>query len=235
MESPTETLQCLVRQLQLVFIFGGDICHDKANSFSSLSFRSLRGTEKDASGSCPSYERVQAAAAIWHWNPQLTLVPSEGKSNFSNDPSAPAISTVMCAELEQLGVSREKIIEENQAFNTKEQVLNCAQLSQEYSTPRTAILSPFYQFPRISALIHILGKTHAQVANLKEVYFLSMERILMSDECSESWMEYFQTLYAVPEMRETFAKDLLGTAQIYTGFSPFFAGPYRGLPDPLAL
>lgn len=231
----TEALRRLTQQLRTILIFGGDICADNTQMFSTLNFRSLTGTEKDVSGACPSYERIQAGAVLYQWNPQLIFVVSGGKSNLPDISHFPLISTVMKAELEMLGIHTEKIVEENEAFNTGEQVVNCARLVKRLNlSEQLGILCPFYQFPRVLAIMHVLGKETENMAILQEAYFLSMERILMSDD-EKRWGPYFQALYIDLVMRETFAKELLGTGQICTGHSPFFPQSYRNMPDPLAL
>lgn len=225
-----EALMRRVAGLKAVFIFGGDIMPDPT---SPMGWRSLRGLEKDKSGAMPSYERVEAAAALYKMNPALIVVPSGGASNVSGHPDAPTISSVIKAELMVLGVPEAHIVEEPKSFTTREHFEYCPVIAKAHgwTAHEIGILSMFFHFGRIGAGLANLG---AQVEPFKlgETALLSAERILAAED--ESSNARFAALYGSPEMKETLSGEMLGVGQLWSGHSPQYPNPYKGFDDPLS-
>ncbi len=227
-----EALIRTISGLKAVFIFGGDIILADDPAHLGLGWRSLSGLEKDKTGAMPSYERVQAAAALLRVNPALILIPSGGASNVPGQASGPAISSVMKAELVALGVPEAQIIEEPQSFVTRDHFTYCPQIAKAHGwqAHEVGILSMYFHFGRITGGISALGK-EAEPFVLGQTALLSAERILAADD--PSWNERFAALYASPEMTQTLMGEALGTGQLWTGHSPKYPNPFKGFNDPL--
>ncbi len=225
-----EALKKTAGRLKAVFIFGGDIIPDAG---APLGWRSLRGLEKDKSGAMPSYERVEAAAALYKMNPALILVPSGGASNITGHTDAPTISAVIKAELMVLGVPEAHIVEEPKSFTTREHFEYCPAIAkaQGWAAHEIGILSMFFHFGRIGAGLSSLG-AQAEPFKLGETAFLSAERILAAED--ESANARFAALYASPEMKKTLSGEMLGVGQLWSGHSPLYPNPYKGFDDPLS-
>jgi DUF218 domain len=224
-----EVLAKRVNALSAVFIFGGDItCFDGR-------WRSLKGLERDKTGPMPSYERVLAGASLHRMNPRLTLVVSAGRSNLEGSEKAPLIATVMKAELEELGVSSNLIVEEQASFATRDHFINCSVIAQQrgWGATEIGIVSLFWHFGRIAAMMKMMEADIAPFV-LGRTSFLSVERILMSEDGAK-WKPYFTTLYADAAMAKTLSDEAVGTGQLWTGHAPKFGGPYGGFDDPLAV
>jgi len=226
-------LSSLVKRLQAVCVFAADIVPTKEIPYASIGWRSGRGVEPDKTGPMFSYERVLAAAALYRENRLIVLVPSGGYSNLKPGEDNPSISAVVAFELTQLGVPRAAIIEEPTAFDCGEQVVRCAEIMRwkRWEADRVAILAPCWNFARISALIALMPD--AKPFALGTTPFISMERALAAEDAG--WNARFAEWYAMPEVREVFAKDALGTGQLWAGHQPLYPKPYRGFNDPLAL
>ncbi len=233
---PDQALEQVVKSLKAVFIFGGDITPASDPShLGGLGWRSLRGVETDKTGAMPSYERVQAAAVLHQINPKLILVPSGGRTNIGGASHGPPISSVMAAELRELGVPSGVIIEESVAFDTREQVVLCATIARDYGWGRNvAVLSLFIHFGRITAMMRHDGFTHEYTRSLSPdvTRFISVERALAHADAPR-WNAYFKDLYGRPEMIPTLVGETLGTGQLWAGHSPAYPNPFRGFKDPL--
>ena len=228
-----EALVHKVMGLKAVFIFGGDIMPAEDPSYLGIGWRSLRGLVKDKTGSMPSFERVQAAAALYRINPSLVLIPSGGASNVSGQTdNGPTIAAVMKAELIAEGVPEAQIIEEQQSFVTRDHFTYCPQIARAHgwASHEVGVLSMFFHFGRITGGLSALG-TEAEPFMLGQTALLSAERILAADD--ESWNERFAALYASPEMAQTLVGEALGTGQLWTGHSPKYPNPFKGFGDPL--
>lgn len=227
-----ENLTRRVRDLRVVLILGGDICRaEDPRYLDGLGWRSIRGLERDKTGPMPSYERVQAGAVLWQMNKELIFVPSGGMTNLPNEEGkSPAISTVMAKELRALGVPFQRIVEENDSYNSFEQLTNCARIvrEREWDFLEIGILTVFFHFGRVAAM---LGQADFWPLGPDNITFLSAERVLAAD--SKEWNEYFRSLYASPEMQVTLAGEAMGTGQLLTGHSPRFPHPFKGFDDPL--
>lgn len=224
-------LRVLLQQLKVVCVFAGDIVPTHEPPYTS-GWRSGRISEVDKTGPVFSYERVLAAAAVWRMNQELILVPSGGNTNIPGRTSSP-IATVVAFELTQLGVPRSAIIEEPRAFFAHEQLTNCsAKVREEGWLPESvAILAPCWQLPRICGMLAHMRDTVKPFA-LGVTPFISMERALAAED--PAWNARFAEWYATPEAREMFAKEALGTGQLWAGHQPKYPNPFRGFADPLA-
>jgi hypothetical protein len=235
-----KVLLAKVKKLRYLFIFTGDIAKTTENE---LGWRSLRGVEKDKTGGSPSYERVLAGVALWRMNPELVLVPSGGATNLlvpsvgagdlgATDES-PTIASVVSLELQSLGVPLPSIVEEPKAFNTQQQVRECADLAEllGWKPEEIGILAPIFQIPRITAMIANMDHTHP--FHVGTTTLISMERVLASED-AEKWNAYFKDLYARPEMVATLIGEAIGTGQLWAGHSPKYPRPFSGFKDPLA-
>jgi hypothetical protein len=222
------------QDLRVVFIFGADI--EQAENPDHLGGLGWQSSRKDKTGPCQSYERVQAAAVLWQMNNSLILVPSGGRTTVEGVGDSPAISTVMSAELVALGVPEDNIVEEPLGENTWGQVVHCATMMRDHSwfLDSVAILAPFWQFPRILAMI-ARGNMSSVLpfggTGTKETMLLSMERVLAADDLA--WDSRFKQMYATSEMQAMFASEAQGAGQILAGHSPRFPNSYPGFDDPL--
>ncbi|MCC6290759.1 YdcF family protein [Candidatus Nomurabacteria bacterium] len=230
-----DQLFVLAKKLQAVCIFTGDIVPTDEPRYKEVGgFRSSYGLESDATGPVFSYQRVLAAANLWDLNRLLKIVPSGGPTNIAGKENV-TISDVVSFELTRmLGVSRDSIVEEPRASNTMEQVMYCGDkvLEQGWSSPRVAILAPCWQFPRISAML-TLTRHHRSPLLPGVTQFVSMERVLAAFD--PKWNDIFVEWYSDSKAREMFAKEALGTGQLWTGHQPQYPGPFRGFDDPLTI
>jgi len=225
----------LAKRLDVVFIFCGDICPKKeGEDYPSFEgWRSTRGLEADKTGPVFSYERGLAAARLWQMNNKLILIPSGGATNVEGCGKRPFISSVVRFELENLGVSPESILEEDQAFNTHQQVVLCDRMAmrENWNRRRVAILAPCWQLGRILAMIAYSDDLEVFKARLTQL--ISMEMVLSAID--ETRRGRFLEAYADPRAREMFALEALGAGQVCGGFQPPHPYPYPGFPHPLLM
>jgi len=219
-----------VQRLSAVYIFTADIVPTEDPAYAHLGWRSGRGLEQDKSGPVFSYERVLAAAALYAMNPLITLVPSGGRTTV-DETAKITIASVVAFELTLLGVPHDRIIEEPFAFNAQEQIMQCAKHARlmEWPGERVAFLAPCWQLSRITALLVHLREVEPFGINTT---FISIERALGAQD--PTWNERFKEFYRTPEVLEIFAKEVLGTGQLWAGHQPKYPNPFRGFNDPLA-
>ena len=227
-----QALFACVQELQAVFLFAADVVPSNDPLYACFrGWRSGRGLEADKTGPVFSYERVLAAAALYRMNPSLVIVPSGGYTNADHIQNVP-ISTVIAFELGQLDIPQTSIIEEPLASNTFGQVVQCAAVARKHRwlADRVAILAPFWQFARITGMIAHMHDIEPFA--LGTTRLISMERALAAEDAT--WNVRFAEWYATPEVREMFAKEAIGTGQLWTGHQPRYPNPFRGFSDPLA-
>ena len=229
-----EALLSRIRELEVGCVFLGDIKPaENPTHLGGLGWRSLKGTEADKTGGCPSYERVQAAGALHRMNPRLKLIVSGGFTNVGDTKSPVTIAAVAAAELREMGVPAEAIIEESAAFTNWEQILFCSKIIRELGFPaeKVSILQLFFVFNRVTAMIANGKRSEVAPFAIGKTTLLSVERVLAAED--PTWNQYFKGLYATPKVMVTIMGDALGAGQLWTGHQPKYPNPFRGFEDPL--
>ena len=228
-------LEAKVKSLKAVAVFCGDITPaETRDHLNGIGGRSLVGVEGDKTGGCPSYERIQAAAVLYQLNSSLKLIVSGGVSNVDRGAKSPTIAAVSAAELQELGVPKEAIIEEPHAFSNWEQIVRCAKIIREMrlKAEEVGILQLFFVHSRVAPMIALGQKEKVEPFALDRTAFLSAERVLASVD-ADKWNAYFTALYRRWEMTSTILGDAFGGGQLWSGHNPYYPHPFRGFDDPL--
>ncbi|HEY4502103.1 MAG TPA: YdcF family protein [Candidatus Paceibacterota bacterium] len=128
-----------------------------------------RTNQRDREGIVDSSWRIHAAAYLQRQH-RCPLIVSAGTAKVS-DTETIAVSSVMRAELIQLGADPRQITEESSAGNTYEQLVNGARLTSHlHSLAKICILSSEWHLPRIQTMLHAPKEKYPRLPNFAQAY-----------------------------------------------------------------
>ena len=168
----------------------------------------------DKFGPQGDWMRVVAAAYLCR-RPEDFIIVSGGAGQLCDVAGAPPVSSVIKKELIELGVPREKIIEESQSGSTYQQLLELKRLAAELKPEKVIIVSNGWHLPRIRAMIEYC-------AELKEFFqqinfdLISAEKVAIENE-PERWEKIIENAFKSEGMQRRIALEEKGVQDIKEG------------------
>lgn len=150
---------------------GGSVA-DKDPQTGRTIYRSTTYAEGDAFGTLGGYARVEAAAKLAKRYPQA-FVMTTGKEG----PDDVSHANIQAAELQALGVSRDRIVLEESSVNTKTQVDESLRIVRERGWRRVLFVANEYQVDRVKAFVEHLPERPACA-----IAYESAESVLAADD-----------------------------------------------------
>lgn len=202
----------MARGLNLFAVLGGGLKKD-INGWRTTNF-----DEGDNFGVQGDRLRVCAAAFLAKENSKSIVVVSGGRGQWRDVADAPTLSEVLKKELIVLGVSPERIIEENHSNNTYQQLKELSKILNGRDFFKISVISNRYHLLRVGAMIE-------SVPNLKllkdllltgSLALLSAEDVLM-DYDPNSWGDLINRVYSSEAMQKRIELENQGAAQIKAG------------------
>ena len=196
----------MIDQVETIVILGGGLTKGGLGRFKTANF----GEGGDRSGITGDRLRVEAAYCLYQENNQRMVIASGGQSflKFKH----PDISSVIKNELVQLGVPKERIIEENLSDNTYQQLTH---LKDMLKTAGPIILTNRWHLPRVKAMAENIEELKDFYRNLKPKY-LTAEEVLLKHNPSK-WREIIKSAYASKAMQDRLKLEKQGIEQIKKG------------------
>lgn len=196
--------------INIIVIIAGGLAKNSAGGWHSPTFEEGLAFY----GAPGSRERVVAASFLWKENPDAFIAVLGGKGQMKDIPDAPTLAEAISQELVELGVPREKIIEEKESGTTYQQLLALQKISLEHSPEKIIIVSNKYHLPRVEAMVDCAP----ELLELKRFnkQFQPAEEVLIKHE-PDKWKESVDRAYALPEMKELIKKENHGVKQIREG------------------
>ena len=201
--------------LDTIIVMGGGL-KKTANGWRSTYFN-----EGDCFGATGDNIRVLAAAIIYlkakkNGN-NILLIPSGSKGQYKNIVKIPAVSSVLKKELQNLGVSKKDILEDDQSGSTFQTLLFINKLILKNKFGRIGILSNQYHLPRIRAFLEYAPQL--QLKN-RVVSLISAEQILIKYE-PRLWKTKIVTAYRNSAFKKRMAMEKKGVLEIKKGIYEF--------------
>ena len=194
----------------IIAILGGGVTKGADSVWYSPDFKSGFSLY-DAPG---SRERVVAASFLWKENQNSTIIVLGGKGQMKNILDAPTLAEVVVRELAELGVPKEKIIEERESGTTYQQLLALAKITEENFADKIIVVSNRYHLSRVEAMVY--HAPELQKFSRLNVVFQPAEDVLIKHD-PDQWKESVDREYASPEMTELTKKEQNGVHQIREG------------------
>jgi len=202
--------------LDVIVVLGGGLKKD-ANGWRTTNF-----DEGDNFGIQGDRLRVVAAGFLTRENPKVILVASGGLGQLRNVVGAPTIAKVLKKELVALGISPERIIEEDNSNNTYQQLRELDKLAFQLNLERIAVISNKHHLPRVKAMVEYGPRLDSLKERLAKgtLSLVSAEQILL-DHDREQWQKLIENAYKTQEMQKRLALEKQGIEQIKSGTYKF--------------
>lgn len=153
-------------------------------------YRSTDFDDQDHYGSLGGRDRVVAASALARVFPQAKLITTSRR--LYPDPQLPSHAQVAAQELIDEGINHDRIVKEENSFNSVSQVSAMLQLALENKWTKVIVISSDYQIPRLKAIYHHLEKLPGLSSKVIEnfyrfssenqgIAFVSADKILNPD------------------------------------------------------
>ena len=184
----------------------------------AMGWRTTNYDEGDNFGVSGDRAIVAAAGALYGDHSEWTFLATGGKGHFDDINDMPNISTIIKKELMTLGVPSENIIEENNSYNTYQQLLNLQLILSGNGGGRVIVLSNQHTLPRLQAMVNhkeelLILKKLLDDARLE---LLSAEKVLL-DRDPDNWEKIITEAYAGEAMKKRVALEEQGARQIKDG------------------
>lgn len=198
---------------KVIFIFGGGMVKDAVTG----EWRSTSYTDAgDKFGLDGHRLRLEAAFLLWKDEPESVIVASGGKGQFKNAPGAPAVSSVMKAELVALGALPEKITEESESGNTADGVSALADFAEKEKPEAVVVVSNDYHLPRIKAMIEKVPRLKKILENGR-LSLAGAETVLI-EKNPIKWKVEIDRVYKSEAMNKRVQLEEKGIADFNSGF-----------------
>jgi uncharacterized SAM-binding protein YcdF (DUF218 family) len=197
------------------------------SSVSETGFKTLSYADKNETGVVvPSKTRVIATAAIANAIPDVPIVTN---SVDRTQPEWPSMASVVADELVHRGVDRDRIILEEESFNTATQLIEMINLAVDNGWQRLSIVANDWYFPRLGEFYNQLRNVvsyedpaenaafHAALDRFEEmggqVSLVGSEEVMILAE------PRFRTFFAMAEhaLEETLASERRGLEALRAG------------------
>lgn len=167
-------------------------------------WRTTTYDDTDVFGALGGRDRAEAAALLAKKYPDAYIVTTSKRMTGEST----TLAEVYAAEIESLGVARERIIKETESITAGTQVQETLRLAAEKGWKRLVFLSSEYQLPRIGAFYE---KTGSDVA----VEFISSESVL--SVADPTFAARFAEIQKTPAYQMRLASEVKGLAALKAG------------------
>ena len=192
-----------------IVILGGGLIKDKKGQWRTTNF----GEPGDNFGTMGDRIRVVAGYYFYKKNPDILIIASGGRGQFSHIKDAPPVAAVIKQELMEFGVPEEKIIEEVKSYNTYEQLCEIKKIARGKGWQKIEVISNKWHLPRVEAMI----EKFEELNSLKTIYkLISAEEVLIKEDKTK-WEPIIEQAYASGEMRRRIESEQKGVNDIEAG------------------
>lgn len=122
--------------------------------------------------------RVVAAADLYSENKDAVFIVSGGYGQYTKVPGVPTLARLLANELIELGVPRQKIIEEDESNTTYEQLLCIPRILQKFFLNRVHIITNRWHIPRVKAFMKY-SQTVQLLFKAIHVSFIDAEQVVI--------------------------------------------------------
>ncbi len=192
----------------VIVILGGGLVKDKNGSWKT------RGLNE---GGKVGGEQIRVLAGYYLYkNSKNSLIlASGGKGKRLHEPTTVTISSVIKRELVELGVPKQKIIEDKKSLTTFQELKLTKKLIKEYD--KVFVISNRYHLPRIRAMITYIP----ELKILKnKVGLISGENIVIKHDPSK-WKKIISKAYSTANMEKRIAQEKEGIKALKSGSYKF--------------
>ncbi|HEY4510295.1 MAG TPA: YdcF family protein, partial [Candidatus Paceibacterota bacterium] len=193
---------------EYIVVLGGMVEKDDDGRWRTSSF----GDIGDRFGFTLDRLRVDAAAILWQEDKEKMIIASGGRGQLKNISDAPTLSFVIKAELVELGVPPDAIIEEDKSGNTFQQLRNSLRISNDTNGSQLDIVSNRYHLSRIVAMLAYsqdLLKLKSFPEIKPTIKLISAEKVLLTHDFSK-WDSPIGEAYESEKMKERIAIEKKG-------------------------
>lgn len=196
----------MVKKTNLIIIFGGGMKKNKDGTWQTRNYN-----QENRHGSSGDRLRVLAGYYLYNDSTNSLIVASGGKGTYKNISDAPPVSSVLKKELVELGIPKNKIIEENKSDSTYQELLWLKKFLTKEKYGEVKIISNKYHLPRIKIManlpsINLAGK----------IKIISAEEILIKYD-PKKWQKIIKLAYAHPKMKKRIALEKIGIKTLKSG------------------
>jgi len=191
----------------IIILSGGAVVHEKEGR---IEWRTTTYCESDGFGTLGGRDRVEAGAMLAQKYPDAYLVTTSHRP--TNEP--PTLAQIYADELVDLGVSRERILEEERSTTTETAVRWTVELAREKGWQHLIFVSSGYHLSRVAAFYELTGASAT-------ADFVSSESVLTDTDPA------FATRFAEVQKTTAYQTRLAYEAR---GLSALQAGTYLNAP-----
>lgn len=199
-----------------VIVIGG---HPKFDDVTQC-WRTSKFNEPGRSDSPGDRLRIDAAAVLAYDCPEWVFIPTGGKGQLQGVlPAALSIADIMTGELVYTGVSRDRILKEDNSGNTWSQLLRTQQIIEAWQLDQpVSILSNGWQLPRIVAMLERAPRLdYFRELQVKgQLGVMSAENVLVKYD-TEDWKIVVVAAYLSDNVRACIVREAEGVQQIMEG------------------
>lgn len=195
-----------------IVVLAGGIKRDASGRWVSTDL----SAEDDKLGAPGGKLRVLAAAVLATEYPSAVVIASGGKgADIAKDvpENRPSLAKILCDELLESGVSRDRIMLEEKSNTTYQQLQELGVLIKEQGWQSVMIITNSYHRDRVEAMIEAKFTQLRESANFSLV---SAETVLVTND-SGRWQPSLEKEYKSAYMQERENKETVGIEQILSG------------------
>ncbi|MDP3994139.1 MAG: YdcF family protein [bacterium] len=191
----------------IVFILGGWIKKEPDGTWHTVEF------EEDAEevSGFGGRLRVLAAKYLLDEHPDYWVVPSGSKGKFEKIEDAPTLAELMKKELIQLGVGEAKIIKEEKAGTTHQELQELKKIVREFGVKKAIVLSNRYHLARVEAFVEKDVELR-ELVQRSILEFQEAEEVVLRHD--EAWGQRIKDAYESEKMKSIIASENEGIEQI---------------------
>lgn len=190
--------------ISLIFILGGGLIKNKSNKWQTRNYSEGAGGER---------MRVLAGYYLYNHAGGGLIIASGGKGKKLHEPTTVTISSVIKKELAELGIPKQKIIEDNKSVSTFEQLKTLKNFTSNNKYGEITIISNKYHLPRINTII-------AYIPELKflrnRIRIVSAESIVLK-YAGREWKDKIEAAYQTSGMKKRIKMEKMGVKDIKNG------------------
>ncbi|OGF74036.1 hypothetical protein A3J56_01705 [Candidatus Giovannonibacteria bacterium RIFCSPHIGHO2_02_FULL_46_20] len=205
-----------MKRFDAIFVLGGRLVQNVDGSWRTTNFE-----ERDQKNAFGDRLRVCAAPYLLKTFQDTNTAPIiivSGSAGKLVDKGAPPVAVVMAHELEELGVSHDRILQETESNSTYEQLQALIVLMKKRGWHRVMIFSNRWHLDRVRAMI-----VHAQplsclteLLNSGDIVLESAEEVLCI-HAKDEWKKTIDSAYKTRHMQEIVAAEQKGVQDIEAG------------------
>jgi len=193
---------------EAIAVIGGCIRRDEKGEWRTTGFND----PGDNFGVTGDNVRVIAGSYLYQDNPEQLVIACGGRGQLEKIEGSVPVSVVIKKELVELGVPKEKIIEESESGNTFEQLRRLKKIAEKMKLEKIKIISNRYHLPRIEAMINFFPELN-DLSGSRKVEFIEAEGIVNKYE-REKWGKIIKDAYESKEMKKRILLEQKGIDDI---------------------